>query len=413
MGYPENPKKLSIESYDYPLPPERIAQYPLEARDRSKLLIYKQGELSDDIFSNLSGYLPFGSLIVFNETRVVHARLIFHKNSGSQIEIFCLEPLEPFRDSQQAFRQKNQVEWLCMVGNSKRWKNGALTLLVDYDSTTVKIIAERIIKLEGGTSKVRLSWSPSELTFGEVLELAGNMPLPPYITRKPVKKDELTYQTVYARSDGSVAAPTAGLHFTDAVLKSLKDQDIEMLKFILHVGAGTFKPLTSGMLEDHTMHSEQVYLPLPMLEVLRAAMHKSVIAVGTTTTRLLESLYWHGVKMLHGLNSPAIMDVGQWDPYDLQEKSEISREEALDAVIRGLKDAGASVISGKTSLMIAPGYRFRYPDILITNFHQPKSTLLLLIAAFIGKDWRTAYQYALDHDFRFLSYGDSCLFFRK
>lgn len=408
----KHPKQISIGSYDYPLPDNRIAQFPLDIRDRSKLLICNKGLISEDIFSNLYHHLPADSLVIFNETRVIHARLLFHKESGSPIEIFCLEPLFLFRDHQQAFQQKAQAEWLCLVGNSKRWKAGKIELSVDNDGQSITIIAERIMKMEGGTSKIRFSWIPAGLTFAEILEHAGKIPLPPYINRKPVKKDEETYQTIYACQDGSVAAPTAGLHFSNDVMASLKERKIDMLKIILHVGAGTFRPVSSENLAGHEMHAEQVYLPMESLESLRSSLDKPIIAIGTTTTRLLESLYWHGVKVINGLSEGAVMDVGQWDPYDQLKDKGISRQYALEAVIRECNRTGANVLKGKTSLLIAPGYRFRYPDILITNFHQPKSTLLLLIAAFIGEDWRKAYQYALEHNFRFLSYGDSCLFFR-
>ena len=408
-----HPKQINISSYDYPLPENRIAQFPLDIRDRSKLLIYSQGQLTEDIFSGLSRHLPPESLVVFNETKVIHARLMFHKESGSAVEIFCLEPLSPFRDHQQAFQQKEESEWLCLVGNSKRWKEGKIKLSAGKEGQSITLFAERVKKTEGGTSRVRFSWSPAGLTFAEILEVAGRIPLPPYINRQAVNKDEETYQTIYARQDGSVAAPTAGLHFSDEVMASLKEKKIDTLKFILHVGAGTFRPVISDDLAGHAMHAEQVYLPLESLEALRASLNKPIIAVGTTTTRLLESLYWHGVRVINGLSGGAIMDVGQWDPYDLPVKSVISREESIDAIIDACKTTGTKILTGKTSLLIAPGYRFRYPDILITNFHQPGSTLLLLIAAFIGEDWRKAYQYALEHEFRFLSYGDSCLFFRK
>lgn len=408
----QHPKYLNIGHYHYTLTESRIAQFPLEIRDRSKLLICNKGVIEEDVFLNLSSHLPAGSLAVFNETRVIHARLLFHKESGSPIEIFCLEPLAPFRDHQQAFQQKEQSEWLCLVGNSKRWKTGKIELRAEHDGQTVVITAERVMKFEGGTSQVRFSWTPASLTFAEVLEQTGKIPLPPYINRKPVKKDEETYQTIYARYDGSVAAPTAGLHFSDEVMNSIQEKNIETLNFILHVGAGTFRPVISHNLGGHEMHAEQVYLPLKSLEILRASLDKSIIAIGTTTTRLLESLHWHGVRVINGLSDGQQMNVGQWDPYDLPGGNDISRKDALDAVIRECKKTGAGVLKGQTRLLIAPGYRFRYPDILITNFHQPGSTLLLLIAAFIGEDWKKAYQYALDHDFRFLSYGDSCLFFK-
>jgi S-adenosylmethionine:tRNA ribosyltransferase-isomerase len=413
MNDQRHPKVLSIGNYDYSLPDERIAQFPLEKRDQSKLLVYHNGQISENVFSHLDQLLPADSLVIFNETRVIHARLLFHKESGSPVEIFCLEPIAPFRDHQQAFQQKEQAEWLCLVGNSKRWKSGKLVLKVDNYDQSISIYVERIKKLEAGTSSIKFTWTPSNLTFAEILEHAGKIPLPPYINRKPVSKDDETYQTIYASQDGSVAAPTAGLHFSKEVLDRLKDKKIDFLKFILHVGAGTFRPVASENLAGHEMHAEQVYLPLEKLEELRDSLNKPVIAVGTTTTRLLESLYWHGVKLINGLAEGAEMNVGQWDPYNLPAEITVTREESLDAVIRACKLSHAEALKGKTSLMIAPGYRFRYPDILITNFHQPRSTLLLLIAAFIGEDWQKAYQYALDHDFRFLSYGDGCLLFRQ
>jgi len=408
-----HPRQISIESYDYSLPENRIAQFPLEARDSSKLLICNQGHVSQDIFSNLSSHLPSGSTIIFNETRVIHARLQFRKATGSAIEIFCLEPLAPFRDHQQALQQKGQADWLCLVGGSKRWKGGLLKLHAELNGIALEIVAERLEKLDGGTSTIRFRWEPAGLTFAEILAQAGNIPLPPYINRKPVDRDEVTYQTVYARHEGSVAAPTAGLHFSEKVMASLEAKNISLLKFVLHVGAGTFKPVSSVELADHEMHAEQVNISLESLEILRESLDKPIIAVGTTTVRLLESLYWHGVKVIKNISGPALLDVHQWDPYDDLAVTEISRSEALDAVIRGCRQAGITSLNGKTSLLIAPGYKFRFPDILITNFHQPGSTLLLLIAAFIGEEWRKAYQYALDNDFRFLSYGDSCLLFRS
>jgi len=408
-----HPGKLSIESFDYPLPEERIAQYPLPERDRSKLLIYKERKISEDIFQNLAQHLPSESLLVLNETRVIHARLLFRKESGSPVEIFCLEPLAPFRDHQQAFQQKSSTEWLCLVGNSKRWRNGALTMQIGEGASHALLQAERTVRLAGGSSQVRFSWQPEGLTFAEVLERAGRIPLPPYIQRQPVSQDEITYQTIYASRAGSVAAPTAGLHFTGKVMETLQEKRIEALKLILHVGAGTFRPVVSETLADHQMHAEQVWLNIHALEKLLGSLDKTITAVGTTSTRLLESLYWHGVRVA-AKNAPAAkMNVSQWEPYTTPPERRISREAALEAVIEGMKEEDAAVLQGETSLIIAPGYQFRYPDILITNFHQPKSTLLLLIAAFIGKDWENAYRYALDNEFRFLSYGDSCLFFRN
>jgi S-adenosylmethionine:tRNA ribosyltransferase-isomerase len=408
-----NPKNIRIEEYDYPLPDNRIAQFPLEFRDRSKLLVYQNSNISESVFSNLASHLPSGSLVIFNETRVIHARLIFYKDTGAPIEIFCLEPLAPSKEHQQALAQTGECEWLCLVGNSKRWKSGQVILETEYKSNLLTINASRKERFEGGASRIKFSWQPSGLSFAEVLESAGRIPLPPYINRDTVSSDETTYQTVYAKNDGSVAAPTAGLHFTEKVLESLKSKNIDTLRFTLHVGAGTFKPVSSENLSGHEMHAEQVFLPVSDLEALKESPGRPVVAVGTTTTRLLESLYWHGVKVIKGLSAGPVMDVLQWDPYELDTEQEIGREEALEAVIASCKHSSVTYLSGKTSLIIVPGYRFRYPDILVTNFHQPKSTLLLLIAAFIGDDWKKSYIYALDHDFRFLSYGDSCLFFRK
>jgi S-adenosylmethionine:tRNA ribosyltransferase-isomerase len=407
-----HPGLLSIDDFDYILPESRIAQFPLEIRDRSKLLLSRDGTVNEDLFINLHKHLPEGSLVIFNETRVVHARLIFQKESGTRIELFCLEPLWPFRDHQQAFLQQSLTEWQCLVGNSKRWKSGRIGLFSEHNGKQVRIEAERIERMDGGTSRIRFSWAPEHLTFSEVLEAAGKIPLPPYIHRNPVEKDETTYQTIYARQEGSVAAPTAGLHFSDDVISSLIKKKIDLLKFTLHVGAGTFRPVTATNLAGHAMHAEQVYLHRESIEKLRSSMDRPVVAVGTTTARLLESLYWHGVKVIMGLSEVVEMDVNQWDPYGPLQDSGITREEALDAIISRCKSTGSELVQGKTSLLIAPGYTFRFPDILITNFHQPKSTLLLLIAAFTGDSWRKAYQYALDHEFRFLSYGDSCLFFK-
>lgn len=413
MSIPLHPGLINIDDYDYPLPDDRIAQFPLEIRDRSKLLVSRNGAVSEDIFLNLSRHLPEGSLMVFNETRVIHARLLFRKATGTPIEIFCLEPLWPFRDHQQAFQQRSTAEWQCLVGNSKRWKNGKIELRSAHHGEKALIEAERMARMGGGISRIRFCWKPEHLTFAEVLETAGKIPLPPYIHRKPVENDEFTYQTIYARQDGSVAAPTAGLHFSEEVLSSLKTKNIDTLTFTLHVGAGTFRPVSSERLSGHEMHAEQVYLPVGSIEKLRQSMDKPLIAVGTTTTRLLESLYWHGVKVIKGLSEAHSMDVHQWDPYQEPGNAEVSREEALDAVIRGARASGAGIVQGRTRLLIAPGYAFKFPDILITNFHQPKSTLLLLLAAFTGDEWKKAYEFALSHEFRFLSYGDSCLFYKS
>ncbi|MCU0370983.1 MAG: S-adenosylmethionine:tRNA ribosyltransferase-isomerase, partial [Bacteroidales bacterium] len=366
-----HPGQLKADHFDYPLPDSRIAQFPLDVRDRSKLLIYRNASAGEDLFYNLVHHLPPESLVIFNETRVIHARLLFRKASGSPVELFCLEPRAPYRDHQQAFQQQEQAEWQCLVGNSKKWKSGMITLEAVHDGLKIILEAERVTRLEGGVSVIRFTWTPDNLHFAEVLEAAGKIPLPPYIHRNPVEKDEITYQTIYARQEGSVAAPTAGLHFSEEVMHSLASKNIDILKFILHVGAGTFRPVIAENLAGHEMHAEMVYLPLESIEKLRASLHKPLVAVGTTTTRLLESLYWHGLKVMHGISDCTVMDVNQWDPYDLSLDGGISRETALDAVISACQADSKRFVTGRTSLLIAPGYQFRFPDILITNFHQP------------------------------------------
>lgn len=408
-----NPRQISIDSYSYDLPAERIAQFPLERRDDSLMLICRDESVSHDRFFNLPAHLPAGSLVVFNETKVVHARLIFHKETGTAIEVFCLEPLVPEKDFQAAFQQRGQAEWKCLVGNSKRWKSGAIELRGPLLGDEFVIRAVRMEKGNDGTSRIRFEWQPGHHAFAEVLEIAGKLPLPPYITREPLARDDITYQTIYARQEGSVAAPTAGLHFTDQVMAGLQKKGISTLNFTLHVGAGTFKPVTASELGDHEMHAEPVFFTLQDLKTFRNSLDKPIVLVGTTSARMTESLYWHGVKIITKKTGELHMDVGQWEPYDLGPASAISREEALEAVIRHCEKHGLQSLQGHTRLIIVPGYRFRFPDMLITNFHQPKSTLLLLIAAFAGENWQKAYRYALDHGFRFLSYGDSCLFFKS
>jgi S-adenosylmethionine:tRNA ribosyltransferase-isomerase len=406
------PQTISITSYDYDLPEGRIAQYPLDQRDRSKILVYRKGEISQDIFSSIADHLPGNGLLIFNETRVVHARLLFRKPGGSQVEIFCLEPGSNIKDPQLALSARGSAEWSCLVGNSKRWKAGPL--LMEEETSAGKIIlnAERVGRTSDG-SIVRFSWTPESLPFSTILECFGKVPLPPYIQRKATGIDEDHYQTVYARNNGSVAAPTAGLHFTAPLLKELTDNGLKVIKFTLHVGAGTFKPVSSEKIGDHEMHPEQIHLELDKLRELYQSLDKPIILVGTTSVRLMESLYWHGVKLIKGLTSGPEADIRQWDPYEIDVADDISRAQSLEKVIETLEMSGSKALTGETRLMIAPGYQFRFPDIIITNFHQPKSTLLLLIAAFIGEDWKNAYRFALDNEFRFLSYGDSCVFYRS
>lgn len=411
MNTVKDPRRLTISEYDYPLPGERIAQFPLEQRDASKLLICRDGKLSQDSFINIAKLLPPESLLVFNETRVIHARLIFHKSSGSRIEVFCLEPVDP-ADIQQAFQKKECCTWKCLVGNSKRWKDETLLLEAKAEGVDIQFTAQRIEKLEDA-SHIQFSWAPGHLTFAQVLEAIGLIPLPPYIDREAIDLDQIRYQTVYARNNGSVAAPTAGLHFTDQVLETLTSKGIETARITLHVGAGTFKPVSSEVLSDHQMHSEQVIIPAEVIRKLMDFQERSIVLVGTTSVRAIESIYWQGLKWMNAIPGDPTMNVQQWDPYDDNLDQRIINKVALERVLEVLSYHNRNYLQGTTSLMIAPGYRYRFPSAIITNFHQPKSTLLLLVSAFVGDVWRTAYDYALQNDFRFLSYGDSCLFFKR
>lgn len=408
---PENLRNIRIEDYNYPLPTELIAQFPLEVRDKSKLLIYKENIISEDTFSNIASHLPADSLLITNETKVVHARLLFRKPSGSQIEIFCLEPVKPTNDIQLAFQQQQSCTWKCLVGNARRWKSGSLQLCNIFDGVTVTLTATMISRDET-SFLVQFEWTPSHLPFAQVLEHFGKIPLPPYISREASENDNTRYQTVFARNDGSVAAPTAGLHFTPEVLSSLAKKNIKTDSVTLHVGAGTFKPVSSETIGDHHMHFEQVIIPVGLLKEILDYKAKHITLVGTTTVRTLESVYWQGVKWMKNKPDSSLMHVEQWDPYlNLSEKP-VSTEDALQCVIDTLEKFGLTELHGETSLMIAPGYTYHIPDAIITNFHQPKSTLLLLVAAFVCGKWKDAYQYALSNNFRFLSYGDSCLFFK-
>jgi len=404
-------RNIRIEDYNYLLPDGHIAQYPLEVRDTSKLLVLRDNVLSQDTFSNLPSYLPAESLLITNETRVVHARLLFRKPSGSQIEIFCLEPVEPTNDIQLAFQQTQNCTWKCLVGNARRWKSSLLELEGEIEGEKISLTANRIER-EDATFLIQFYWTPLFLTFSQILECFGKIPLPPYISREASENDTTRYQTVFARNDGSVAAPTAGLHFTPEVMSKLAKKHIQTDSVTLHVGAGTFKPVSSETIGDHSMHYEQVIVPLKLLKKIISYNDKHITLVGTTTVRTLESVYWQGVKwLLHPTENP-VLHIEQWDPYlDLTENP-IPAKEALQCVIDTLEKAGLTELTGKTSLMIAPGYNYHIPDSIITNFHQPKSTLLLLVAAFVGVQWKEAYKYALENNFRFLSYGDSCLFFK-
>ncbi len=402
-----DPRNISIEHYDYPLPDERIARYPRQERDQSKLLVYKNGLISEDSFRRLSDHIPPDSLIIFNETRVIHARMIFRKESGTRIEVFCLEPADSF-DTQLAFQQKGSCIWRCLVGNAKRWKHDKLVLNVESDQQIINVSVEKLERVDD-TFLVRFSWEPEHMTFSEILEIGGHIPLPPYLEREDQPEDAITYQTLFARNDGSVAAPTAGLHFTPQVLETLEKKNIEIARITLHVGAGTFRPVSAETLEGHQMHKEEVFVPLEIINKLIDYQDRNIILVGTTTVRTIESLYWQGLKWLQEEPTDALMYIDQWDPYSIEQQPRIP---ALLKVKEVLEKNNVQALRGTTSLLIAPGYSFQFPNLIITNFHQPKSTLLLLVSAFIGEGWRDAYDYALKHDFRFLSYGDSCLFYK-
>ena len=397
-------KHILIEDYDYPLPDERIARYPIEKRDQSKLLFLHGDRMEEHVFCELPSLLPKDAMLVFNDTRVIHARLRFRKATGSVIEIFCLEPHR--MAVSESFEQRQQCEWVCLVGNNKRWRSGAMEMPFYVDGKECMLRATRHEAL-GNSWVIDFEWTGG-VSFAEVIECAGQIPLPPYLGREAEASDAVRYQTVYAHYDGSVAAPTAGLHFTPEVLDALQRNGVATEYVTLHVGAGTFKPVTTDTIGEHEMHVEQVQISADNLRHLIA--HKGpLIAVGTTSVRTLESVYWFGVKLLSG-SSVERMHIDQWDPYGDLALQEVSRSEAFRAVLEWMEQRKTLVLHGETQLMIAPGYRYRVVNGLVTNFHQPKSTLLLLVSALIGDRWRTCYRFALDHGFRFLSYGDSCFF---
>lgn len=401
-------KKISMESYDYPLPDERIAKFPLSQRDTSKLLLYKGGTISEDKFNTLPSHLSQSSLLVFNNTRVIQARLHFQKESGASIEIFCLEPRIP-ADYALSFQSNKECVWDCLVGNSKKWKEGLLTRNVEIDGETVKFSAERVTT--GSPQQIRFTWDNPSVTFARLLDAVGELPIPPYLNREAEESDKTTYQTVYSKIEGSVAAPTAGLHFTPEVFDALKESGAETTEVTLHVGAGTFRPVKSDTIGGHDMHTELISVPLEIIEKI-AETNRTIIAVGTTSVRTLESLYHIGVALGKDATNPNSLKVSQWQPYDYP--SDISRTEAFRNIAEYLKRNNLTHLVTSTQIIIVPGYQFKVVDGIITNFHQPKSTLLLLVSAYIGggEKWREIYDYALANNFRFLSYGDSSLLLR-
>ena len=406
-----DPGTLSIKDFTYSLPEERIAKYPLAERDASKLLIYKEADIAEDIYKNISDHLPENSLLVFNDTKVVAARLLFQKSTGGIIEIFCLEPHEQYPDITTAMMQHEKVQWNCLIGGASKWKHGQILEKKIIQNSKVLILNARYIEKEVDSFIVELSWNDSLLSFAEVLHLFGAIPLPPYIKREAEVNDAERYQTVYAHYEGSVAAPTAGLHFTKTVLQKLKDKNIHTNFVTLHVGAGTFKPVKTERMKEHEMHAEHFTVSKTTIQNLIDHLDKNIIAVGTTSLRTLESLYWLGVKQ-PTVNSQQSMEIAQWEVYDHKEKK-ISPKEALENLIKWMDEKYRVALTAKTQIIIAPGYQFKIVNGLITNFHQPQSTLLLLVAAFIGSDWRNVYKYALENNFRFLSYGDGSLLWRN
>lgn len=397
---------IRIEDYNYPLPDERIAKYPLERRDASKLLHYSNGTVNERHFTEIPDIIPDGSVMVFNDTKVVPARLHFQRETGAHIEIFCLEPVQP-QEYVSMFAVTDKCRWKCIVGNVKRWKNDILHLYNPHDDINIASMGLKadLVERDGETSIVEFSWKDGA-PFSKVLEICGSVPIPPYLNRETEDIDLERYQTLYARYRGSVAAPTAGLHFTQEVLDALRDRNVSIETVCLHVGAGTFLPVKSSLVSEHIMHREPFVVTLAFLERLLARTGK-VVAVGTTSVRTLESLYYMGVKCIE-CGRPA--DVDQWEPYTRE--YHYTLEESLEALIRFMRDNALKDIQLGTRIIIVPGYEFKVVDILVTNFHQPQSTLLLLISAFVKGDWKNIYDFALSHDFRFLSYGDSSVLFR-
>ena len=403
-------ERLRISDFDYILPDGKIAKYPLEKRDSSKLLLYKNGEISSSVFSSLPEYLPSNSLMIFNNTRVIHARLLFRKNTGAQIEVFCLSPAEP-SDYALSFQQRERCSWHCMIGNAKRWKDDVLQLKIGRENgKAITLIAEKKEVRENEVT-VEFSWDDSSVTFSDLLETVGKLPIPPYLNRPAEESDNDTYQTVYSRIEGSVAAPTAGLHFTDEVMNALRRKGVKTDEVTLHVGAGTFKPVKSQTVYGHEMHTEFISVPRKVI----ADMYDNenpLIVVGTTSMRTIESLYYIGRKLHFNPDlCPHELTVSQWEPYEENESESISPKQALKNILDYLDRSHTDQLISATQIIIVPGYTFHFAEGLITNFHQPQSTLLLLIAAFVGNEWRNIYEYALTHNFRFLSYGDSSLLF--
>jgi S-adenosylmethionine:tRNA ribosyltransferase-isomerase len=402
------PRDIRIEDFAYELPEDRIAQYPLPERDASQLLVYREGSIKATVFRQLAAQLPPASLLIYNDTRVLHARLRTQLPNGRDLEIFLLDPLEP-SDYQLNLSSSGPVTWKCLIGGNRRWKSGELQFQLWLNEHPITIEVRRGERFEDGSFAVRFTWDRPELSFSELLPEAGSLPIPPYLNRETEQSDLDRYQTVFARYEGSVAAPTAGLHFTPRVLADLDERSVRRAGVTLHVGAGTFRPVRSETLADHPMHEEMISVPRPTLaQLLDQLQHgRPIVAVGTTSMRTLESLYWIGLRLLNGRSLETEVLVDQWEAYDVAATA--TAFEALQAIQQYLVERDLQALQGRTRILIAPGYRARIITALITNFHQPGSTLLLLIASIVGDDWRKIYDFALAQDFRFLSYGDSSL----
>jgi len=404
-----NPKNISAKEYNYTLPEDKIARYPLNERDASKLLIYDQGRIKKEIFRNIPDYIQDDYLLVFNNAEVVYSRLIFKKETGAKIEIFCLEPIEP-QEYNLAFQSNKKTTWRCLVGNLKKWKTGELKKEISVNEK-ITILTARKKQRDNNYVDIEFSWDNQNITFSDILDHSGIVPIPPYLKRDSEKIDKTRYQTIYSRVKGSVAAPTAGLHFTKSVMNKLKENNIPFSEITLHVGAGTFRPVKAETVAEHEMHTEHFSVSLKTIEEL-IENQKKILAIGTTSVRTLESLYWLGQK-INNFNSPNDdrIKLNQWD--HLEFPSEISLKESLNHIAEHLQVNQLESLNASTQIMITPGYQFKVIDAMVTNFHQPQSTLLMLIGAFVGEDWKKIYQFALNNDFRFLSYGDSSLLFPK
>lgn len=396
---------IAIKDFDYDLPSERIAKFPLEERDKAKLLVLNKEVIQEKTFFELPDLLDKDSLLIFNETKVVHARLFFQKTTGSIIEIFCLEPTSP-NEIQIAMAQKGEGYWLCFIGNNKKWKEDSLSKTIIHNGKEITLSAKRESQKDNAWI-VKFNWT-KEYSFAEVLSIMGVIPLPPYLNREATNEDNEDYQTIYAKQEGSVAAPTAGLHFTEKTFEDLKQKKIASNFITLHVGAGTFKPVSSELIIDHVMHAEKVAIPKRVIQNLIEHLDKKIICVGTTSVRTIESLYWHGVKLIENKDEDIEIDISQWEPY--QKEEDITPRQALETIVDRMNRENVDLLCGQTQIIIAPTYKYRIVKAVVTNFHQPKSTLLLLVSALIGDKWKDCYKFALENNFRFLSFGDACYF---